>query len=86
MNRTEFLLRMLNTTFNKENWYAPLKPAIEGLSGEQASWKPEGAAVKSIWENVNHLIYYKERLAANLAGREWTRNLDGDELFLSPAK
>ncbi|MCP1161062.1 MULTISPECIES: DinB family protein [Bacillaceae] len=81
MNRTEFLLRMLDTTFNKENWYAPLKPAIEGLSAEQASWKPEGAAVKSIWENVNHLIYYKERLAANLAGREWTRNLDGDETF-----
>jgi uncharacterized damage-inducible protein DinB len=81
MNRTEFLLKMLDTTFDKESWYAPLKPAIEGLSAEQASWKPEGAAANSIWENVNHLIYYKERLSAELEGREWTRNLDGDETF-----
>lgn len=37
--------------------------------------------METIWENVNHLIYYKERLAANLEGREWTHNLDGDETF-----
>ncbi|MEK4486307.1 DinB family protein [Psychrobacillus sp. FSL H8-0484] len=81
MNRTDLLLKMLNTTFDKESWYVPFKPAIEGLTAEQARWRPVGEATKTIWENVNHLIYYKERLVANLEGREWTNNLDGDQTF-----
>ncbi|WP_409274612.1 DinB family protein [Neobacillus sp. SCS-31] len=81
MKRTDLLLKMLDTTFDKESWYAPFKPAIEGLTAEQALWRPAGEATKTIWENVNHLIYYKERLAAKLEGREWTNNLDGDKTF-----
>ncbi|MGM0752497.1 MAG: DinB family protein [Bacillota bacterium] len=81
MNRTDLLLRMLDTTYDKESWYAPLMPAIEGLTAEQAMWTPTGEATKTIWENVNHLIYYKERLTAQLEGREWTRKLDGNETF-----
>lgn len=81
MNRTDLLLRMLDTTFDKESWYAPFKSAIEGISAKQARWRPAGEATKTIWENVNHLIYYKERLVVNLEGREWTQNLDGDETF-----
>ncbi|MGB8001521.1 MAG: DinB family protein [Anaerobacillus sp.] len=81
MKRNDLLLTVLDSTFDKESWYAPFKDAIEGLTAEQAIWKPSGEATKTIWENVNHLIYYKERLAANLEGHEWTNNLDGDETF-----
>lgn len=81
MNRTELFLRMLDTTFDKESWYAPLKSAIDGLTAEEAMWRPDGEAANTIWENVNHLMYYKERLTANLQGHEWTQNLDGDETF-----
>lgn len=81
MNRTDRLLRMLDTTYDNESWYAPFKPAIEGLTAEQARWRPTGDTTKSIWENVNHLIYYKERLAAILDGNELPQNLDGDETF-----
>lgn len=81
MNRTDLLLRILDTTYEKESWYAPLKPAIEGLTAEQASWRTDGEATKTIWENVNHLTYYKERLTAQLEGREWNQTLDGNETF-----
>ncbi|MCR8848499.1 DinB family protein [Rossellomorea sp. SC111] len=81
MIRTELLLRMLDTTYDQESWYAPLKPAIEGISAEQACWRPDGEAAKTIWENVNHLTYYKERLTAQLEGREWTNTLDGNDTF-----
>ena len=81
MNRKDLLLRMLDTTYDQESWYAPFKPAIEGLTAEQACWKPDGEATKTIWENVNHLIYYKERLTAKLEGREWTNPLDGNDTF-----
>ncbi|WP_406686609.1 DinB family protein [Rossellomorea vietnamensis] len=81
MNRTDLLLRMLDTTYDQESWYAPLKPAIEGLSAEQACWRPDGEATKTIWENVNHLIYYKERTTAKLEDREWPNPLDGNDTF-----
>lgn len=81
MNRIDLLSYMLDITFDQEEWYAPLKDAIEGLTAEQAKWKPSGEATKSIWENVNHLIYYREKLATNMEGREWTLHLDGDETF-----
>ncbi|MCQ6264660.1 DinB family protein [Fictibacillus sp. WQ 8-8] len=81
MNRIGLLLNVLDTTFDKESWYAPFKHALEGITAEQANWRPTGEATKTIWENVNHLIYYKERLAANMEGREWTHNLDGNETF-----
>ena len=63
MKRVDLLLNALDSTFDKESWYAPFKHAIEGLTAEQAMWKPSGGATNTIWENVNHLIYYKERLA-----------------------
>lgn len=81
LNRIDLLLNLLDTTFDRESWYAPLKDAIEGITAEQANWRPTGEATKTIWENVNHLIYYKERLVANMEGREWTHNLDGNETF-----
>lgn len=81
MNRKDLLVNLLDTTYDKENWYAPFKHAIEGITAEQASWKPPGEATKSIWENVNHLIYYKERTAARMEGREWPNPLDGDATF-----
>ncbi|WHY73824.1 DinB family protein [Fictibacillus enclensis] len=82
MNRMDLLLNVLDTTYDKESWYAPFKDAINGITAEQARWRPPGEATKSIWENVNHLIYYKERTAAKMEGREWKNSLDGDETFL----
>ncbi|MDM5337440.1 DinB family protein [Fictibacillus enclensis] len=82
MNRMDLLLNVLDTTYDKESWYAPFNDAINGITAEQARWRPPGETTKSIWENVNHLIYYKERTAAKMEGREWTNNLDGDETFL----
>ncbi|WP_088041529.1 DinB family protein [Bacillus sp. EAC] len=80
MNRIDLLLNVLDTTFDKESWYAPLKHAIDGINAEQASWRPAGQSATTIWETVNHLIYYKERLVANIEGRQWTR-IDGNETF-----
>ncbi|MTH53883.1 DinB family protein [Bacillus mangrovi] len=81
MQRNERLIELLDSTYDQENWYAPLKDALEGLTPAQASWRPAGESAHSIWETLNHLIYYKERLAAGIEGRVWTRHLSGDENF-----
>jgi dsDNA-binding SOS-regulon protein len=81
LKQRELLLYVLDSAYDKESWYAPFKDAVAGLTAEHAMWKPSGEAAKSIWENVNHLMYYKERMAATLEGRDWNHHLDGDETF-----
>ncbi|PGS56810.1 DinB family protein [Bacillus sp. AFS041924] len=81
MNQKDLILNVLDKTYEKESWFAPLKNAIEGITVEQANWKPTGEATKSIWENVNHILYYMERLVVNMEGNKWSNNLDGDETF-----
>ncbi|WP_145136903.1 MULTISPECIES: DinB family protein [Paenibacillus] len=60
MSQTQVLLQRWDECFGQEDWYPPLVPALEGVTAEEAAWKPKGEAVNSIWENVNHLLYYKE--------------------------
>ncbi|RED36465.1 DinB family protein [Paenibacillus sp. VMFN-D1] len=60
MSQIQVLLQRWDECFGQEDWYPPLVPALEGVTAEEAAWKPEGEAVNSIWENVNHLLYYKE--------------------------
>lgn len=64
----EVLLRNWDYAMEEEDWSPPLKTALDGVDVEQALWKPQGAAANSIWETVNHLLYYKERLLRKLQG------------------
>src|SRR5450755_3700978 len=53
------LLNQLKTTHNKEEWFAPLNIAIEGLTPEQANWKEKGAD-HSIAELTTHIIFWNQ--------------------------
>lgn len=80
--KREFLLREMNrrlyeweernvakwspTSFYEEKWYPPISEALKNLTAEQACWQPEGAASNTIWENVNHLLIFKERLLSRI--------------------
>ncbi len=68
MNRIELLRKELDHTFDQESWYPPLQPALADLTASQASWRPSGEAANTIWETVNHLLYYKERLLHRIKG------------------
>lgn len=54
------LLNQLKTTHNKEDWFAPLNVAIEGLTPEQANWKEKGAD-HSIAELTTHIIFWNQQ-------------------------
>jgi uncharacterized damage-inducible protein DinB len=77
----KLLISMLDHTYDLESWYAPFKDAVSGVTASMAVWKPEGSDMNSIWENVNHLTYYKERYAAKLLGEPWENPLDGHDTF-----
>lgn len=59
MNKIELLLHGWDSCYEKEDWYPPLTDALNGLTAEQANWRPEGEHVNTIAENLNHLIFIK---------------------------
>lgn len=83
MNKVELLLHGWDSCYEKEDWYPPLTDALKELSEEQANWRPEGEPVNTIWENVHHLIFYKERLLKRMTGEEsdYPEGLSNDDTF-----
>ncbi len=56
----EILIEQFTTCYDENGWFVALKTALEGVTAEQAAWKPDGVD-NSIWENVNHIIFWNER-------------------------
>ncbi|NGQ94950.1 DinB family protein [Brevibacillus sp. SYP-B805] len=68
MSRMEILRKEVEKSYFTEAWYPPLQPVLEGLTAAQASWRPPGEAANTIWEYVNHLLYYQERFLERIKG------------------
>jgi len=83
MNRKATLLQAWDSAYGKEEWYPPFPDALNGVTAEQAAWKPEGGSVNSIWETARHLLYYKERSLRRLTGeeREYPEGATNDDTF-----
>lgn len=83
MSLRDVLLQNWDYVMDQEDWYPPALDALKGVTAEQALWKPEGSPVNSIWENVLHLLYYKQRLLARLEGTTLRHEAaDNDETFI----
>jgi hypothetical protein len=63
------LLDQLRGTHDQEEWFVPVKIAIEGLTPEQAFWKDENEN-HSIAQLVNHLIFWNGQQLAKFRGEK----------------
>lgn len=79
MERKEIILHLWDNAYNVEGWYPPLELSLNGLSHEQALWKPEGTAAHSIWQLLNHLTYYKARFLARLLEKPFEEPVETNE-------
>ncbi|SFL98669.1 Uncharacterized damage-inducible protein DinB (forms a four-helix bundle) [Gracilibacillus orientalis] len=59
MNVKDIFLVQLNAC-HENTWFVALLNSIDGLTEEQASWKPS-EMTNSIFEIVNHLIFYNQQ-------------------------
>ena len=77
----QVILNQLKTTHNKEDWFAPLNVALDGVSYEQAIWKEKGAD-HSIAELTTHIIFWNlQELAKFLNQPEPKFSVDNKETF-----
>lgn len=71
--QTEWLLKAMEWAFQKKKglWAHSMLDALEGLTAEQAAWKPAGPqphGARSIWEIVHHATYWKDWAVQRLDG------------------
>ncbi|HEV8338455.1 MAG TPA: DinB family protein [bacterium] len=82
----DLLLSTLEEIFEKGEWgaHAPLLASVRDLTPVQAAWSPAPER-KSIWQNVNHVTFWKTYLLSRMAGEParpsgWYRDLDWREI------
>lgn len=67
MTQKEILLEQMAACRNQKAWFVPLSDALTGLSPQQAAWR-DGSENHSIWQLVNHLIFWNERWLMRFKG------------------
>ncbi|MEO7673371.1 MAG: DinB family protein [Pyrinomonadaceae bacterium] len=80
MNK-ETLLKQYDRCWNENGWFVAVRNAIEGVTAEQAAWKPEGSD-NSIWESLSHVSYYNNAYLQRFKGIDYKYDVaDNDETF-----
>jgi len=62
------LAESLSTTHDKEDWFVPVSIAIDGLTAEQAQWKPAGKDAHSLGQLAYHIWYWDARALNDFKG------------------
>jgi hypothetical protein len=66
----ETLLKQYDRCYNKNGWFVAVRNAVDGVTAEQAAWKPEGSD-NSIWESLAHITYYNNAYLQRFKGIEF---------------
>ncbi|MGD9588549.1 MAG: DinB family protein [Pyrinomonadaceae bacterium] len=81
----ETLLHQFGVCYDQNEWFVAIKNAVDGLTAEEAAWKPAGTE-HSIWELVNHLSHDNNSLLHRVLGVEYgSPAANNDETFFSPS-
>ena len=71
MDLREVLLKQLQSTHNKAEWFVPLDTAVANLTPDQVRWVPKpNAQMHSVAQLVTHLVYWNENALAQLQGKK----------------
>jgi uncharacterized damage-inducible protein DinB len=81
--KREILLEQHSACYDQNNWFVSLKTVLDGVTAEQAGWKPDGVE-NSIWNTVNHLIFWNDRWLQRYRGElNEPQDVDNDTTFQS---
>jgi hypothetical protein len=65
----DVLLEQFRATYSKKDWFAPLQPALEELTAEQAMWT-DSSGNHSIGQLAHHLAFWNGQQLAKFTGRK----------------
>jgi len=80
------MLEFWDELWAKSMWYPALNLAFKDLSPQQAAWKPQ-AGRNSIWQNLNHLCFWREVVVGRTKGiKQPPQEVIDRENFAEPAE
>ncbi len=79
-----FLADQFSACYDHNTWFVAVKNALDGVTAEQAAWKPAGVD-NSIWEIVSHLNFYNFAYVQRFTGVDYVYPVDdNDATFTEP--
>ena len=77
------MVQIFDLTHYEGDWMLPFKEALEGVTAQEAAWKPTPEEA-SIWEIVNHAFSWTHHIEQRLQGRateheDWPPQTDFSE-------
>jgi uncharacterized damage-inducible protein DinB len=85
MNFRENLLAQFTVCFDENGWFVALKNALDGVTAEQAAWKPDGVQ-NSIWETLSHVNFYNYAYVERFKGRVYEYPTDDNDATFAADK
>ena len=80
------LAQLWKESWDTDTWTASWTKALDGLTPEQAAWRPAPGR-HSIWQNVQHVTFWRNVTLDMLAGRPRPSDADTDaRQFALPAE
>lgn len=77
----ELILEQFDQGFDANGWFVAVKNALDGVTVEQAVWKPRDE-VNCIWETLSHLTYYNNAYLQRFKGIDYQYDIaTNDESF-----
>jgi uncharacterized damage-inducible protein DinB len=81
----ELLINQFSRCYDENGWFVAVRNAIEGLTAEQAAWRPAGTD-NTIRGSLAHLTYYNNAYLQRFKGIEFQYDTtDNDETFQQAA-
>ncbi len=80
-----FLLGQFAACYDKNAWFVAIKNALDGVTAEQADWKPAGVD-NSIWEIVSHLNFYNYAYVERFKGLAYEYPVDDNDATFTAAQ
>jgi hypothetical protein len=75
------LLKQFQSTWNKENWFVPISVAVDGITAQQAMWKPCDSC-HSVGQLAYHLLFWNRQSLDKFYDRKPASfNGDNNETF-----
>lgn len=75
------LLKQFQSTWDQEDWFVPISKALEGLTAQQAMWKPSDSS-HSAGQLAYHLLFWNKQSLDKFYGRKPAAfNGDNDKTF-----
>ncbi len=78
MQIRDILLEQFNACYDKNTWFVAIKNTLEGVTAEDAAWKPANVD-NSIWGIVSHLNYYNFAYIERFKGVDYQYPVDDND-------